>query len=316
VILAGFALTAAVTLHLDSHKGPIKEAAIASFGLSAVVLVLALAFIATAEDYAVNPDDRLKFHPEARVSAEALDEERKWQRQDEFLVSLYSIRVGLCVLAGIATSLAGLSLVLFIGHWTVGSIIVAAAAGLVVVIHVYDHKRAGNWWLFPRPVLPVEDETTVRADFEQRFGKMDGLSQRRQSRRRKRLERELRLRAPTSKGPLDEVGVIAMVGRPHDQNAAPRETVHETKARVEIEYCTQCQWLPRVAWLAQELLTTFEAEISEVVLVPGSGGVFILRVDSTVLWDQREHGFPEPTAVKRLVRDRVAPGKDLRHTER
>ena len=37
-------------------------------------------------------------------------------------------------------------------------------------------------------------------------------------------------------------------------------------ARVEIEYCTQCRWLMRAAWMAQELLTTFEAEIGEVAL--------------------------------------------------
>jgi selenoprotein W-related protein len=38
--------------------------------------------------------------------------------------------------------------------------------------------------------------------------------------------------------------------------------------RVEIEYCTQCRWLLRAAWLAQELLTTFEHELGEVALVP------------------------------------------------
>jgi selT/selW/selH-like putative selenoprotein len=43
--------------------------------------------------------------------------------------------------------------------------------------------------------------------------------------------------------------------------------------RVEIEYCTQCRWLLRAAWLAQELLTTFEHELGEVALVPGTGGV-------------------------------------------
>src|SRR5262249_38692095 len=30
--------------------------------------------------------------------------------------------------------------------------------------------------------------------------------------------------------------------------------------RIEIEYCTQCRWLLRAAWMAQELLTTFEKE--------------------------------------------------------
>ena len=31
--------------------------------------------------------------------------------------------------------------------------------------------------------------------------------------------------------------------------------------RLEIEYCRQCRWLLRAAWLAQELLTTFEKEL-------------------------------------------------------
>src|SRR3954469_10828659 len=44
--------------------------------------------------------------------------------------------------------------------------------------------------------------------------------------------------------------------------------------RVEIEYCTQCRWLPRAAWLAQELLTTFETELTELALKPGKGGIF------------------------------------------
>src|SRR3954468_6293457 len=44
--------------------------------------------------------------------------------------------------------------------------------------------------------------------------------------------------------------------------------------RIEIEYCTQCRWLLRAGWMAQELLTTFPAELGEVALVPGSGGVF------------------------------------------
>ena len=31
--------------------------------------------------------------------------------------------------------------------------------------------------------------------------------------------------------------------------------------RVEIQYCTQCRWLLRAGWVAQELLTTFSEEL-------------------------------------------------------
>jgi len=87
--------------------------------------------------------------------------------------------------------------------------------------------------------------------------------------------------------------------------------------RVEIEYCTQCRWLLRAAWLAQELLTTFEGDVVEMALRPGSGGVFEVRVDGESVWSRKERGrFPEAAELKQLVRDRVALGKDLGHSEK
>ena len=89
------------------------------------------------------------------------------------------------------------------------------------------------------------------------------------------------------------------------------------KSRVEIRYCTQCRWLLRAAWVAQELLTTFEDEIGELVLVPGSGGVFEVRAEGDLLWSRAERGrFPDPAELKQLVRDRIAPGKSLGHADR
>jgi len=48
--------------------------------------------------------------------------------------------------------------------------------------------------------------------------------------------------------------------------------------RLEIEYCAQCRWLLRAAWMAQELLTTFENGIGEVALIPGGGWIFEVRL--------------------------------------
>jgi selenoprotein W-related protein len=88
-------------------------------------------------------------------------------------------------------------------------------------------------------------------------------------------------------------------------------------ARVEIEYCTQCRWLLRAAWLAQELLTTFEAELGEVALVPGSGGVLDVRVDGELIFSRRAQGrFPEAKELKQAIRDRVAPERSLGHSDR
>jgi len=87
--------------------------------------------------------------------------------------------------------------------------------------------------------------------------------------------------------------------------------------RIAIEYCTGCRWLLRAAWMAQELLTTFEKEVGEVALCPGSGGVFRISIDGQTLWDRkRDGGFPDIKQLKQLVRDQVAPDKTLGHSER
>ena len=87
--------------------------------------------------------------------------------------------------------------------------------------------------------------------------------------------------------------------------------------RIEINYCTQCRWLMRAAWMAQELLTTFEQELGEVALVPGTGGVFDVRVDGQLIYSRKAEGrFPESKELKQLVRDQIAPEKPLGHSER
>ena len=88
--------------------------------------------------------------------------------------------------------------------------------------------------------------------------------------------------------------------------------------RIEIEYCTRCRWLIRAAWMAQELLGTFEDNLQAVALVPGTeGGIFEVRLaGGGVIWSRRAEGrFPEITELKRLVRDVVAPEKNLGHAE-
>jgi selenoprotein W-related protein len=88
--------------------------------------------------------------------------------------------------------------------------------------------------------------------------------------------------------------------------------------RVEIEYCTQCRWLLRAAYLAQELLTTFTDELGEVAIVPGrdNAGVFEVRVDGETIWSRKTEGrFPETKEVKQRLRDRIAPGRELGHSD-
>ena len=65
------------------------------------------------------------------------------------------------------------------------------------------------------------------------------------------------------------------------------------------------------------LLTTFQDVLGEVVLVPGVGGIYEIRVDGELIFSRKTAGrFPEAKELKQLVRDRIAPDKDLGHSDR
>jgi selenoprotein W-related protein len=69
--------------------------------------------------------------------------------------------------------------------------------------------------------------------------------------------------------------------------------------------------------MGQELLSTFAEELGSVTLIPDdTGGVFEIRIDDRLLWSRGEHGrFPEIKELKQMVRDAVAPSRDLGHID-
>lgn len=89
------------------------------------------------------------------------------------------------------------------------------------------------------------------------------------------------------------------------------------QSSVTIIYCTRCRWLLRAAWFAQELLSTFEQELGSVTLKPDhTGGIFEIHLDGQLLFSRASAGhFPDIKELKQLVRDKVAPGRDLGHLE-
>jgi selT/selW/selH-like putative selenoprotein len=97
--------------------------------------------------------------------------------------------------------------------------------------------------------------------------------------------------------------------------------------RVSIQFCTQCKWMLRAAYYAQELLSTFSTGLGEVALQPSTGGTFIVSIthqapgaetaSTKTLWDRREDGgFPETKELKRRVRDVIEPDRDLGHVDK
>ncbi|EEY22650.1 selenoprotein W family protein [Verticillium alfalfae VaMs.102] len=98
--------------------------------------------------------------------------------------------------------------------------------------------------------------------------------------------------------------------------------------RIAIRFCTQCKWMLRAAYFAQELLSTFSTSLGEVALIPSTGGTFTVTITTAAdadpaststktLWDRKtDGGFPETKELKRRVRDVIDPSRNLGHVDR
>lgn len=99
-------------------------------------------------------------------------------------------------------------------------------------------------------------------------------------------------------------------------NASPAPA-HPPLPRITIQYCTLCQWLLRAGWMAQEILSTFTTEVGEVALIPGTGGIFQIHCNGSLIWDRKiDGGFPDVKTLKQRIRDQIAPGTNLGHIDR
>lgn len=106
------------------------------------------------------------------------------------------------------------------------------------------------------------------------------------------------------------------MGRLAERNAGADIMTDQSKAELHIHYCSQCNWLMRSAWLAQEVLNTFAEELSSVSLHPDTGGRFEIILNGLVIWERkRDEGFPDAAELKRRVRDVLAPGRPLGHVD-
>ena len=90
------------------------------------------------------------------------------------------------------------------------------------------------------------------------------------------------------------------------------------KPVLTIEYCPKCGWLLRAAYMAQELLTTFTDELNSVSLQPSeTSGAYKISINDEIIFDRKvQGGFLDVKELKQLIRDKIAPGKNLGHSDK
>lgn len=74
--------------------------------------------------------------------------------------------------------------------------------------------------------------------------------------------------------------------------------------KVEIEYCVPCGLLDEAVQTQRALLEEYGQRLKAVELVTGDGGVFVVRADGEVIFDNDERGY-DLDAIVAAVGERV-----------
>lgn len=74
-----------------------------------------------------------------------------------------------------------------------------------------------------------------------------------------------------------------------------------------IEYCTAWGYIGRAVALARSVLNEHKNTISELTLIPSSGGVFEVTLNNKLLFSKKElDRFPEKDEVENIINERLA----------
>ena len=80
-----------------------------------------------------------------------------------------------------------------------------------------------------------------------------------------------------------------------------------TRYRISIEYCVPWSYLPRAVGLAEEILSSYQHIIDDLVLVTGSGGAFEVKVNDELIFSKKaiQERHAEPGEVFEMIKNIV-----------
>ena len=85
---------------------------------------------------------------------------------------------------------------------------------------------------------------------------------------------------------------------------------------IKIVFCTNCGWLTRSTWMAQEIFITFNNDIDSLSLVPSDGGSFEIWCNDQLIFSRAtERKFIEIKEIKVRIRNLIDPNRPLGHIE-
>ena len=90
----------------------------------------------------------------------------------------------------------------------------------------------------------------------------------------------------------------------------------QKKNYIEIKFCPKCNWLSRATLISQELLSTYQSDLSSVTLVPSESGVFDIVCNQSLIFSRKqESSLIDIAIIKQRIRDLIDPDRNLGHID-
>lgn len=76
---------------------------------------------------------------------------------------------------------------------------------------------------------------------------------------------------------------------------------------ISIEYCAECGYYPRVAWLLGEVIADIQYDVKRVTIIPSGGGRHEWKVNGEVVFSKAAEGHhPDVDELKAIIYERLA----------
>ena len=76
--------------------------------------------------------------------------------------------------------------------------------------------------------------------------------------------------------------------------------------KIEIQYCAAWNYTPQAVSLTQKVLDTYLQKISNLTLVPSSGGCFEVSLDGDLAYSKLQTGeFPNENSIVDMIGERL-----------
>ena len=76
---------------------------------------------------------------------------------------------------------------------------------------------------------------------------------------------------------------------------------------ITVEYCADCGYYPRVAWLVGEIMLDIQHDVKRLTVVPLSGGRHEWKVDGELVFSKLEQDrHPDIDELKALIYEKLA----------